>query len=187
MSNRSRARFRAEHDDDAPAPDQDTVAAVDDMVAAFGKGDNHGGISKWAGLILRDREKALAEPVDPAAPLKIPETAGRSSDDRRWEREPTPYEAAVLHALGNRTAVLDMSTKNRRPIEVPVSVLSGGIYGGTVEPERVAGRRRRNKAARAARSGRQRRVHGRVYRSRFGYAYNHDPLGRIVDAEVVYA
>ena len=189
MSNRSRARFRAENDDGVPAPDPDTAAAVDDMVASFDKGDNRGAISRWAGLVLRDRANALAVPEVAAGEKAVTEARARRDAAAAVEpiglREPTPYEASILHALGNRTAVIDMSTKNHPSLEVRVDVVSGGIYGGTVEPERVAGRRRRNKAARAARSGRRRRVHGHVYRSRFGYAHNHDPLGRV--AEVVDA
>jgi hypothetical protein len=200
MSNRSRARFRADHDHHAPAEpespaDEQLAADVEDMVTAFDKGDQKAGISKWAGLILRDRENALAEP---AAPAPKPE-AVRYSFGADPLREPTPFEAAVLFALGNRTTVIEGRATNKRgrvirpPVEVPVSVMSGGIYGGTVEPERVAARRRRNKAARAARSGNRRRTYGHVYRPKFGWPVNVpgitpgiDIHGN-VDAEVVDA
>ncbi|WP_431231485.1 hypothetical protein ACQ856_18155 [Mycolicibacterium psychrotolerans] len=174
MSNKSRARFRHEHDTDdaeqAPA-DPAEVEAMGEVFDEFAKGNQRAGVSKWAGLVLRDREKALATPVDPSSPLtsdQVLKTADRPAAVNRPEyRDPTPYEVAVLAALGNRMVTIDRG--GNPPMVVPVSVASGGMYGGTVEPERVAKRRRRNKAARAARSGARRRVRGRVYKSPFGY------------------
>lgn len=176
MSNRSRARGRADY---TPAPDPDPAdeqlaADVDDMVTAFDKGDQKAGISKWAGLILRDRENALAESVEHTPPTPAASVTYRTEPIR----EPSPFEAAVLFALGNRTVVIEGRATNKRgrvirpPIELPLTVASGGIYGGTVEPARVAARRRRNKSARAARSGNRRRTFGHVYRPRFGWPVN---------------
>ena len=196
MSNRSRARFRADYTPAEPeAPvDEQLAADVEDMVTAFDKGDQKAGISKWAGLILRDRDNALTETV-------THEPAQAASVTYRNEpvRDPSPFEAAVLFALGNRATVIEGRATNKRgrvihpPIVLPVTVASGGIYGGTVEPERVAARRRRNKAARAARSGQRRRTFGHVYRPKFGWPVNVpgitpgiDIHGN-VDAEVVDA
>jgi hypothetical protein len=81
-------------------------------------------------------------------------------------REPSPFEAAVLFALGNRVGVLDMSDTRDSP---PVIFLPVEMYGGTVEPERVAARRRKNKAARRARRGLPPRHVSNVLHSRFGY------------------
>lgn len=199
MSNRSRARFRADHDHHAPAElespaDEQLAADVEDMVTAFDKGDQKAGISKWAGLILRDRENALTETVT-HEPARVASVTYRNEP----VRDPSPFEAAVLFALGNRTAVIEGRATNKRgrvihpPVVLPVSVASGGIYGGTVEPERVAARRRRNKVARASRRGNRRRTFGHVYRPKFGWPVNVpgitpgiDIHGN-VDAEVVDA
>lgn len=199
MSNRSRARFRSDYTPAEPeAPvDEQLAADVEDMVTAFDKGDQKAGISKWAGLILRDRQNALA---DPEKPVTAEQTWATDHAQRREPlRDPSPFEAAVLFALGNRTTVIEGRATNKRgrvihpPIVLPVTVASGGIYGGTVEPERVAARRRRNKAARAARSGQRRRTFGHVYRPKFGWPVNVpgitpgiDIHGN-VDAEVVDA
>lgn len=175
MSNRSRARFRNEHTDAEPiTPEQqaDMDAALDAFETM--EKDRSAGLSKWAGLVLRDREKALATPetADPS-PAEDPRRAARIAAERAEQaaglREPTPYEAAILLALGNRTTLVDQSRHRHRPVEVRIEVASGGIYGGTVEYTRIQARRRRNKAARAARKGRRLPVRGRVYRSKFGY------------------
>ncbi|AMQ66990.1 hypothetical protein SEA_BIPPER_55 [Mycobacterium phage Bipper] len=70
--------------------------------------------------------------------------------------------------------------------------LMGHVYGGTVPPEVVAKRRAKNRHARRARRGntaairrqaRSNRVANRF--NRFGYAHNMNPLGRVIEAEVV--
>ncbi|AYB69401.1 hypothetical protein SEA_GANCHO_59 [Mycobacterium phage Gancho] len=188
MSNKSRARGRVEAAFDearaaeANAPHPDDVADVTTMAEALETGDTKSFVSKWAGLVLRDRDRALANPEAAVGVEQTWPTADRPAKPEPV-REPTPFEAAVLFALGNRTVV---RPTGGAPIHLPVNVMSP-IYGGTVEPETVAARRRRNKAARAARKGRRVRVYGRVYQSRFGYAHRHNPLGLhdIVDAEVV--
>ena len=202
MSNKSRARFRAERiaeqaeAEEAARPDPEVVAGVDDMIGAFEKGDNRSGMSKWARLVLRDREKAMATPKIAAAAADVAESL--AARDRRKAfvpagelREPTAYEAAILYAMGNRWALVDRMSGP--PMFAPVNTISGGVYGGTVGPARIAKRRARNKAARAARRGRTRRPTGHVYRSPFGYPVTVPGITAgvsiegYVDAEVVDA
>lgn len=165
MSNKSRARGRLWDDEPAAEPeplDPDYQAQLDDVAAmadAFDKGDTRTGISKWAGLVLRDRAKALATPDTAAEPVAKVDTPA-FDPDAKGLREPTAYEASVLEALGNRTTVIDRSSVGQPPVEVHIANVSGGMYGGTVEPWRIEQRRARNKAARLMRR-RQRRLAGK--------------------------
>lgn len=164
MSNRSRGRHRFDQEDKPdPDPVGDEMAAdVDEAFKAFDTGDKKTGLEKLIGVVMKDRERALATPDKPELVMPAaPDTEPRSFDpDAKGLREPTAYEQAVLLALGNRETTIDRSQVGGAPMTVPVSVASGGMYGGTVEPWRVEQRRARNKAARKMRR-RQRRLAGR--------------------------
>lgn len=186
MSNRSRARYRAEADDDAEAVDPAEAERVAEAKAAMDDPNKRAGLAKLIDVVMRSRDDGKAPPAELiTGASRVDEARRIAAAAPRPEpmREPTPFEAAILFALGNRTTVIDCGS--RPPMEVPVAVASGGMYGGTVEPERIAHRRRRNKVARASRRGRQRRTTGRVYRSRFGYPIHVPGITPPVDAEVV--
>lgn len=166
MSNRSRGRHRFDVEPETP-PDPDEVERTEHLDAAFrafDTGDKKTGLAGLIDIVLRDREKALA-PIMPKksgmATVDDAVAAGEMTPEqaavvrrRQPFRAPTPYESAMLSALGARETTIDRSQIGGRPMVVPVNIASGGVYGGTVEPWRVDQRRRRNKAARRARKGR---------------------------------
>lgn len=167
MSNRSRGRHRFDQEEKPePDPVADEMAAdVDEAFKAFDTGDKKTGLEKLVGVVMKDRERALAAPDKPELQMPAPKDDDRPTfdPDAKGLREPTAYELATLQALGNRTTVVhrpDAPNGTPKALEFPVNTLSGGVYGGTVEPWRVEQRRQRNKAARAMRK-RQRRLAGR--------------------------
>lgn len=137
MSNKSRARHVL-YADDAPDPDEvaeaeaqtDRMSRVADAFATPGRK----GLDKLVALLMDDAPTRVgracrgAEVVDNARKVG---DGGMAGDP---VRTPTPYEAAMTTAIGGQNT-----------------------YAGTVEPWRVAERRRHNKAARAMRR-RQRRL-----------------------------
>lgn len=110
MSNRSRGRHRFNVPAAAEGADPDAAerdAKLADAVETL-ETDKKSGLSKLVGLILDDREKELSEParpdlkvVDPPADKVVP-----FDPDAKGLREPTAYEAAILHALGARRTVM---------------------------------------------------------------------------------
>jgi len=188
MSNKSRARYadearreRAEVEA-IPAEEQEQMDAVLKAYETMEK-DGKKGLSEWAKLLLADRDKQLKEPT-----AAVPDTTKRYVDpDAIGIREPTAYERSILIALGNRKAMVGMQGGHRCPTAMPVEIVSGGVYGGTVEDARVAQRRAKNRRARAARSGRTLRTRGHVLHSRFGYTIRIPGITRddVVDAEIV--
>jgi hypothetical protein len=82
------------------------------------------------GLALDERERQLEPKTfgQYVGPDGAAFDIGSPAPEPRGLREPTPYERSMLFALGNQP-----------------------MYGGTVDPEVVRERRRRNKAARKAR------------------------------------
>lgn len=126
MSNRSRARQRV---DPPEAPDPAEVERGKAAAAAFEAAGTKQGLSRWVGLMLAERKRQL-EPDAGMATVGDAVAAGEidAATEPVGLREPTPYERAMLFAMGDKP-----------------------MYGGTVEPWRRDQRRRRNKAARAAR------------------------------------
>jgi hypothetical protein len=127
VSNLSRGRLAAMR---TPAQEPEPVPGWRDRVRDAMETAGRPGLEKLVGLILEDKERA----DHPAPPVDLDAEPSRWSSLADSEpaavpfRDPTAYERAVLSAMGTRP-----------------------MYGGTVEPWRVADRRRRNRAARAAR------------------------------------
>ena len=128
MSNRSRARHVLYADE----PDPEVAAEAEAQTDRMSRVADAFATPGRKGLdklvaLLMDADKP-AKPASPIPPVPEPEPEAPA------RRTPTPYEAAIT------TAVAGQNT-----------------YAGTVEPWRVAERRRHNKAARAMRR-RQRRL-----------------------------
>lgn len=138
MSSKSRGRHRFDQEmseRDAAAEEQQSKWAT--MMDAFERANTRGGLRDLVGLVLKDREEELA----PTPPAKA-DPQGPRLHSGGPVREPTQYEQAILSGLARKAG---WNQRGGRGIDP---------YGGTVEPWRIEQRRRRNKAARAARSGR---------------------------------
>jgi hypothetical protein len=123
----SRSRRAAEPSEE---PDPAEVERREAAAAAFEGAGTRQGLSRWVGLALDERKRQLAPgPVGQyVGPDGTAFDIGGPAPEPRGLQEPTPYERSLLFALGNKP-----------------------MYGGTVDPEVVRERRRRNKAARKAR------------------------------------
>lgn len=124
MSSKSRARPAP-----APEPDVEPAPGWRDRVRDAMETPGRPGLSKLVGLILEDKERAEHPAAPPTALDPEPQApVGSKISGLESLREPTAYERAILSGMALRP-----------------------MYGGTVDPETVRHRRRRNKAARIAR------------------------------------
>jgi hypothetical protein len=111
-----------------PEPDPDEEQRIARLEDAL-ETPGRKGLEKLVGMVMDARNKPEPKPAEPAERTELQLPA------RDALREPTAYESAILYGLRDKP-----------------------VYQGTVEPWRVADRRRRNRSARRTRQQQRRRA-----------------------------